>query len=500
MNAYFEDILLNAEIFKNTHINEEHLMSTLERNLDIKFENMMNKFILDGEIVKEFLINDLIKSILQIEEHVFTNPRFVSGLEVPLTDGEFNELKEMISQLIDYHFNEDRTIDYYVNERKTIEEDFIKVFNNSANLTYHNDKIIGKVYFLIINKLKQLITQADNHGRNYDLMKFIDVAIAKKHFEKINVLVADFEDNIICNYINDDDTIKNLLDERFENLSLIDLNVALNSLDNSNSEKVKNNLLIIKDFINIISIYQSICTNKFSVKIFNFIYSLAIIEFKNKVSKTGKYFDYSRVCVNDMLYKTEIMSTTILEHLSVYTSIFCDHIMLYETICVGLQILYNNFTENPSSDVISTCVNEIYELLEKDLIDNDFYKFSTYYSSTYNLFTSYCEMIKMNRKLKLKDFIKIYEPKPVMEYQDLTTNLLLDSHDFKFMSKEPEYIIRFEPVIEILLTLYVEDHSINENIYKSITREAVRKMMQLYNIKIDPKLQTKYELILLNFK
>ena len=500
MNAYSNLLLLNAEIFKNTLVDSDCFMTVLERNLEIKFEKIMNKFILDGDIVKQFLFNDLMNSISQIRNHVIEDMQIVNVLQVQLTEEDFEELKEIIFELIDYHFCENRPITYYINERKSIEEDFVKVFNNSANLSYKNNKIINELYAIIINKLKPMCNQLNNHGRNYDLMQFIDIAITKKHFEKINVLVADFEENIIDAYMNEDDSIKDLTDERLENLSLTDLNVVLNSFDKDDSEMVKKNIYVIRDLINIVSVYQSISTNKLSVKIFNYIYSYALIEFKNKIDKTGKYFDYSRVYVNDLLFKIELMTLDMAEHLEEYSDIFCNHIKLYETICVGLQLLYNNFTGNPSSEVVSGYADQIYELMEKDLIENNFYKFATYHSSTYVMFTSYCEMIKKNRKLKLKDFNKIYEARPVMEYQNLTTNILLDQHDFDFMTKPYTATIQLEPIIEILLTLNVEEHKMNESLYENYTRLAVEKMTCLHNIKINSKHQAKFDLILSKFK
>lgn len=500
MNAYFELLLLKAEIFKNSHIDGDCFMTVLERNLEIKFEKIMNKFILDGEIVKEFLINDLIDRISQFKNEVILDVQIATAFQVQLTDEDFEELKEMIIELINYHFGENKSINYYINERNYIEEDFLKVFHNSANLTYNKNRVINEFYALIVNKLKPMCNRLNNRGRNYDLMKFIDLAITKKHFEKINVLVADFEENIIDAYMNEDDSIRDLTDERLENLSLTDLNVVLNSFDKDGNEMVKKNIFIIRDLMNIVSVYQSICTNKLSVKMFNFIYSFALIEFKNKIDKTGKYFDYSRVYVNDLLYKAENMTITMAEHLQEFADIFCNHIKLYETICVGLQLLYNNFSENPSSEVVSGYADQIYELMEKDLIENNFYKFSTHLSSTYVVFINFCNMMKKNKDLKLKDFNKIYEARPVMEYQNLTTNVLLDQHDFDFMSRQYTVALELEPVIEILLTLNVENHVTDESLYEKYTRLAVQKLSQLHSIKIDSKHQTKFDLILSKFK
>lgn len=500
MNSYFEDILLlNVEIFKNTHFNDDYYLTTLERNLGIKFEKIMNKFILDGEIVKEFLINDLIGSILQIKENVIENINNSEAFHITIDDEDFEELKDMVFELVDYHFNKDKITNYYITERRAIEEDFIKVFNNSANLTYNNKSVVNVFYALIIDKLKQLCNQISNRGRNYDLMKFIDVAIMKLHFEKINNLVSDFEETIIDAYIDGDDTIKDLLDERMENLTLTDLNVALASLDNNDDEQVKKNVIAIKDLINIVSVYQSICTNKFTVKIFNFIYSLALIEFKNKIDKTGKYFDYSRVYVNDLLYNTKHMSYSYLEELADYIRIFIEHMKLYNTICEGLQMLYNLFRDNPAANLIQDHIELIYEFLENDLIGNNFYRFSTYSSTTYSLFTNYCELLKDNRTWELKDFIKIYEAKPVMEYQNLTTNLLLDRHDFDFMTRVHLSPTRYEVIFEILFALNVENYQINEKIYKSNSRNTVITLFNTYKIRIDPKLQERFELLLEQF-
>jgi hypothetical protein len=86
-----------------------------------------------------------------------------------------------------------------------------------------------------------------------------------------------------------------------------------------------------------------------------------------------------------------------------------------------------------------------------------------------------------------------------MEYQNLTTNLLLDRHDFEFMTRVHLSVTRYEVIFEVLFALNIENYQINEKIYKNNSRTTVTTMFNTYKIRIDPKLQERFELLLEKF-